>query len=163
MCLARVTKIHRPFLPLSKYEKQKGIGQDMSIGNLILVVNSVSVSCLIHYDTLLQNATDGIAKCDRWYCKMRQMVLQNVTDGIAKCDRWYCKMRLLFYYKMRHLLQIATVHQIPNIWSSVRSSSKIRDALGVVQSYIILQFVIWLSILGGIFLFTFQYFSCQYF
>ena len=92
MCLARVTKIHRPFLPLSKYEKQKGIGQDMSIGNLILVVNSVSVSCLIHYDTLLQNATDGIAKCDRWYCKMRQMVLQNVTDGIAKCGRWYCKM-----------------------------------------------------------------------
>ena len=102
MCLARVTKIHRPFLPLSKDEKQKGIGQDMSIGNLILVVNSVAVSCLIHCDTLLQNATEI-------YYRMRQMVLQNVTDGIAKCDRWYCKMRqMVLQNATAILLQNAT-------------------------------------------------------
>ena len=43
-------------------------------------VNSVTVSYLIHYDSLLQNATEI-----------------------------YYKMLQVFYYKMRQLLQIATV------------------------------------------------------
>ena len=45
----------------------------MNIGNLILGVNSVTVSHLIHYDSLLRNATDIITKCDSYF--------------ITKCDR----------------------------------------------------------------------------
>ena len=55
----------------------------MSIGNLILGVNSVTVSYLIHYDSLLQNATT--------------ILLQNATEV-------YYKMSQIFYYKMRQLL-----------------------------------------------------------
>ena len=94
----------------------------MSIGNLILGVNSVTVSYLIHYDTLLQNATDIITKCDSYFItkcdrgllqSASGFLLQNATvllqnamvitycdDYITKCDS---------YYKMRRLLQIVTV------------------------------------------------------
>ena len=51
----------------------------MSITNLILGVNSVTVSYLIHCGRLLQNAT--------------AISLQNVTEV-------YYKMRQVFYYKM---------------------------------------------------------------
>ena len=60
----------------------------MSIGNLILVVNSVTVSYLIRYDSLSKNAT--------------AILLQN---GRAV----YYKMPQVFYYKMRQLLQNATL------------------------------------------------------
>ena len=95
----------------------------MSIGNLILVVNSVTVSYLICYNSLLQNATDVITKCDSYFTtkygrSLQQnrsvfllenatVLLQNVTvitngdNFITKCDS---------YYKMRRLSQIATVH-----------------------------------------------------
>ena len=43
--------------PLSKDEVLKDIGHIMSIGNLTLNVNSVTISYLIHYHSLLQNAT----------------------------------------------------------------------------------------------------------
>ena len=52
------------------------------------------VSCLINYDSLLQNATDIITKCENFF-------LQNATEV-------YYKMRLMFYYKMHQLLQNAT-------------------------------------------------------
>ena len=45
----------------------------MSIGNLILDVNSVKTSYLIRYYSLLQNATDTITECDSYF--------------ITKCDR----------------------------------------------------------------------------
>ena len=61
----------------------------MSIGNLSFSFTSVTVSYLIRYDSLLQNATDIITKCVRFF--------------ITKCDS---------YYKMRRLLQIATVQGI---------------------------------------------------
>ena len=51
----------------------------MSIRNLIFGVKSVTVSDLIPYDSLLQNATDVITKCDRCYYKKRQMLLQKAT------------------------------------------------------------------------------------
>ena len=60
----------------------------MSIGNLILGVNSVTVSDLIHYDSLLQNAPDIITK------NSTAMLLQNATE---------------VYYKMRQLIQFATI------------------------------------------------------
>ena len=73
-------KIPPPSSPLSKDEVLKDIGHIMSIGNLILGVNSVTVSYLTHYDSLLQNATD--------------ILLQNATevnykmgqDFITKCN-----------------------------------------------------------------------------
>ena len=53
----KVTEIQRFSHPLSKDEGLRAIGHMMSIGNLILGVNSVTISYLIHYDSLIQNAT----------------------------------------------------------------------------------------------------------
>ena len=53
----RVTKIHLFSPPLFKDKGLRGTGHDMSIKNLILGVNSVTISCLIHSDSLLQNVT----------------------------------------------------------------------------------------------------------
>ena len=81
--------------PLSKDEELRDIGHSMSMGNLIWGANSVTVSYLIHYDTLLQNAT--------------AILLQNAKEVYYKKRQvFYYKMRQ-FYYKMRQLLQIATI------------------------------------------------------
>ena len=96
----------------------------MSIRSLIFDVNSVMVSDLIRYHKLLQNVKDVITKYDNYFITKRDrsllqnvsgFLLQNVTvllqsatvitkydDFITKCD---C------YYKMRRLLQIATVRR----------------------------------------------------
>ena len=88
----------------------------MSIGNLILGVNSVTVSYLIHYDTLLQNATDVITKCNSYFIKKcDRSLLQNVlgfllpnATVITNCDDFTTKCYC--YYKIRNsLLEIATV------------------------------------------------------
>ena len=91
------------------------MGHSMSIGNLILGVNSVTISYLINYDSLLQNATDIITKCDSYFITKcdRSFLLQNATVLlqnviiIRKCDDFITKCDS--YYKMRSLLQIATV------------------------------------------------------
>ena len=81
------------FPALSKEERLKDIGHIMSIGNLILGVNSVTVSYLIRYESLLQNATD---------------IFTNATANLLQnMSKVYYKMRQVFYYKMRQLLQIA--------------------------------------------------------
>ena len=62
----------------------------MSIGNLILGASSVTVSYLIHFDSLLQNATDNITKCDSYFikkCENYKNVLQNATV-ITNCDNF---------------------------------------------------------------------------
>ena len=60
----------------------------MSIRILILGVDSVTVSYLIPYDTLLQNAAD-ITKCDRVLVQSSLgFSLQNATV-ITKCDVYY--------------------------------------------------------------------------
>ena len=64
------------------FEGLSDIGNSMSIGNLILGVNSVSVSYMIHYDTLLQNETDSITKCDCYF-------LTKCDNFITKCDICY--------------------------------------------------------------------------
>ena len=87
----------------------------MSIGNLILGVHSVTVSYLIRYASLLQNATDIITKCDSYFItKCDKTLLQNVSGlflqnatVITKCDDFNTIYDS--YYKMRLLLQIATV------------------------------------------------------
>ena len=96
----------------------------MSIRNLVFGVNSVTVSDLICYDSLLQNATDVIAKCDNYFITKRDRILLQNASGfllqnatvllqnatvIAKCDYFLTKCDS--YYKMRHLFQIATVQQ----------------------------------------------------
>ena len=86
-----------PSPPLSKDEGLKNIGHSMSIRNLIFGVNSVTVSYLICYDSLLQNATDVITKCDSYFitkCDRRFLqnasclLLQNATL-ITKCDVYH--------------------------------------------------------------------------
>ena len=87
--------------PLFKDKGLKDIRHNMSTGNLILVVNSVTVSYLICYNSLLQNATDVITKCDSYFfSKCDRSLLQNASA-------FYYKMRQ-FYYKMRQSSQIAT-------------------------------------------------------
>ena len=95
----RVTKILPSSSPFSKDEGLRDTGNSISIGNLILGANSVTVSYLIHYDSLLQNVADIITKC--------------VSYFITKCDsiitNWdsYYKLRQ-FCHKVRQLLQNAT-------------------------------------------------------
>ena len=71
----------------------------MSIGNLILSVNSVTVSCLIHYDSLLPNET-AILLQNATVLLQNTTVISNCNNFITKCDS---------YYKMRRLVQIVTV------------------------------------------------------
>ena len=82
MSSGRVTKIHpSPSPHLSKDEGLKNIGHSMSIRNLIFGVNSVTVSYLIRYDSLLQNATDVITKCDSCFItKCDRSLLQSASD-----------------------------------------------------------------------------------
>ena len=93
----------------------------MSIGNLILGVNSVTVSYLIHYDRLSQNVTGIIITASITdiitaillqnatgiYYKMPQIFITKCDSFITKCDDFITKCDS--YYKMRRLLQIATL------------------------------------------------------
>ena len=94
---------HSP--PLFKDEGIKNIGYSMSIRNLIFGVNSVTVSELFCYNSLLQNATDVIAKCDSYFITKRdsfffRFFITKCDSLITRCDN---------YYKMQRLLQTATV------------------------------------------------------
>ena len=89
-----VTKIYHSLPSLLKEKGLRDIEDSINIRNLLLSVNSVPVSSLIYYDTLIQNAIDIITKCDR-------TLLQNVSS-------FYYKMRQV-YHKMRQLLQIAMI------------------------------------------------------
>ena len=95
----------------------------MNIRNLIFRVNSVTVLYLIRYDSLLQNATDIITKCDSYFItKCNRSLLQNMSGFLlenatvllqnatvfTKCENFITKLDS--YCKMRGLLQIATVH-----------------------------------------------------
>ena len=72
----------------------------MSIENLILGVNSVIVSYFIYYDSLLQNTTDLITKCDSYFItKCARSLLENATVLLQNATEVHYKMRR-FYYKM---------------------------------------------------------------
>ena len=77
---------------------------------------------MIHYDTLLQNTTNIITKYDSYFiAKSDKRLLQNATGFllqnatvllqnvivITNCDHFLTKCDS--YYKIRRLLQIATV------------------------------------------------------
>ena len=103
----------------------------MSIRNLIFGVNSVTVSYLIRYDSLLQNATDVITKCDSYFItKCDRSLLQNAsgfllqnatvllqnatillqnTTVITKCD---------VYYKLRQYTGFQINEKLNYLWYS---------------------------------------------
>ena len=57
----------------------------MTIRNLIFDVNSVTVSYLIRYDDLLQNATDVITKCDSYFItKCNRNSIQNASGFLLQ-------------------------------------------------------------------------------
>ena len=94
-----------PSPPLSKDEGLRDINHIMSTGNLIWGVNSVTISYLIRYDNLLQNAADIITK---WGTILLD-IITNATEIYYKMGQvLYYKMRQ-FYYKMQQLLQIVTI------------------------------------------------------
>ena len=87
-------------------------------------VLDLGVLHLIHYKTLLENATDILTKCDSYFItkcgkslsqNASGFLLQNATVllqnaiAITNCDDFttICDS----YYKMRHLIQIATVQK----------------------------------------------------
>ena len=93
-----------------------------SIRNLILVVNSATVSYLFHYDSLLQNATDITTKRDSYFItKCNKSLLQNVSHFllqnatfslqnltvILNCNKFITNYNS--YRKIRGSLQIVTV------------------------------------------------------
>ena len=75
----------------------------MSIRNLILSINSVTVSYFTHYDSLLQNATGIITKSDSYFItKCGKSLLQNASGFllqnatvITNCDSIHKKTLLL--------------------------------------------------------------------
>ena len=117
VCVQREWQKCTPPSPsLSKDEGLRNIGHSMSIRNLIFDLSSVTVPGLIRYDSLLQNATDVITKCDSYFITKRNrsllqnasgFLLQNATV-ITKCDVYY-KLRQYnvgqfftsFYMKLR--------------------------------------------------------------
>ena len=72
-----------PSPPLYKDKRLR----EMSTGNLILVFNSVTVSYLIHYDSLLQSATDIITKCDSYYKMRRLLQIATVQIYLEQCEK----------------------------------------------------------------------------
>ena len=110
----------------------------MSIGNLILGVNSVTVSYLIHYDSLIQNATDIVTKCDSYFiAKCDRSLLQNASVFLlqnasnllqnaavfTKCNNFITKCDV--YYKLQKkakkapfLLDMPHISYIDETWHS---------------------------------------------
>ena len=62
----------------------------------------VLISHLVHYDILLQNATDIITRCVRFFIKNVKIFIQLATVTI-KCVDFITKGNS--YYKLRHMLQ----------------------------------------------------------
>ena len=72
----------------------------------------IVVSYLACYNTLLQNATNIIAKCDSYFITKRNKVFHKMHLVFHyKMRRFYCKM-WQFYYKMRRLLQNESIHLV---------------------------------------------------
>ena len=90
MLSRRVTKIPPLYPPPSEDEGLKDIGHIMTIGNLILGVNSVTVSYLVHYNSSLQNVTDSITKCDSYFNTKCGRSLQNAPGRLSyKSQQFY--------------------------------------------------------------------------
>ena len=85
------------------------------------------VSYLICCDSLLQSATDFITECDSYIiAKYDRILFQHVSGFYYEIELFYCKMRQLCY-KMRRLLQIATVHMIKAV-DLIKKKNKVQNA-----------------------------------
>ena len=72
----------------------------MSIRSLIFGVNSVTISYLIRDDSLLQNATDVITKCNGYFItKCDRNLLQNASGFLLQNATVITKCNI--YYKLR--------------------------------------------------------------
>ena len=71
---------------------------------------------MVPYDTLLQNATGIITKCDRYYYNMRQkFITKYVTFFITKCD---------VYYKLRECnAKYVTKIYVPRFYTIIHTLS----------------------------------------
>ena len=85
MLSGRVTKIFPPFPPLSEDKGLRDIGHIMSIANLTLGVNNVTVSYLIRYHSLLHLIL-GANNVTVSYLIRYHSSSQNATYIITKCD-----------------------------------------------------------------------------
>ena len=106
MLLEGVKKIPPPSTPLFRDDESRDTGRVMNIANLILDLNSVTVSYLLHCDGLLQNTT--------------AILSQNLREVCYKMCHNFC-------YKMQQLLQNAT--SITNCDSTVGTSVKYLSSL----------------------------------
>ena len=89
-----------PFPSFTKSNGLIGIGNSMSIRNIILGVNSVTVSYLIRYDSLSQNATDVIIKCGSYFiAKCKRSSLKNVLGFLLKNATVYKLVLASLYFK----------------------------------------------------------------
>ena len=68
----------------------------------------VLVSYLVHCNSLLQNVTDIITKCDSYFiAKCGKSLFPNASVFYYKTQQFYYKVQR-FYYKMRQHLKNAT-------------------------------------------------------
>ena len=117
-----------PRLRSLKTKELRDIRYSISIGNLILGFNSVKVSCLVHYDTL-------ITKCDGYYYKMQQKF-------ITKCVSYY-KLRRS-YYKMRQLLQNATfATNCDSTRNNVSARQKNETKMQTTYTFLSISYFLW--------------------
>ena len=78
-------KCSSPSPPLPKDDGIRDTGYCSSIRNLILGVNSVTVLYSIHYESLLQNATDIITLCESYFVtKSDRSLFQNVSGFLLQ-------------------------------------------------------------------------------
>ena len=92
-----------PISPRSSHSKGEGLNNirhSMSIGNLSLDVKSFTASYLTRYDSLFQNATDIITKCDNYFVTKCNRSLLQSASGFS------LQNAMQFYQKMQQLLQI---------------------------------------------------------
>ena len=128
VCVQGERQKHTPSFPtLSKVEGLRVIGHSMSIGNLILGVSSVTFSYLIHYNSLLQNATDTITKSDSYFItKCDRNLLQNASGFLLQnakfstnCDNTNLFFRKIFLSLVRYIIALFKSLSIYGSWFSV--------------------------------------------
>ena len=72
----------------------------MNVRNIILGVNTVTVSYLIRYDSLSQNATDVIIKCGSYFiAKCKRSSLKNILGFLLKNATVYKLVLASLYFK----------------------------------------------------------------
>ena len=93
----RMTKYTPLSPPLSTDKGLKDIRHSMRIRNLMFGDSCVIVSYLILCDSLLQNATDIITKCDSYF-------ITKCDSSLTKCDVYYKLRQYRHYNLIQHVI-----------------------------------------------------------